>query len=420
MLKFRRYLRWFIALFFIALSITWWLLPTTKAYACTQPVGGHIRYSIEKRVDQAQMIAEGLVIEVYAESYEKIALIEVTAYYKGSGPSLISVAGYGDGAQCRSYIIEGQQQIFYLRQNADGSLWASYGSAGDAYISATDESRDAVINHMGRQPEPPSLDQEPNLLNLTLAQSQATSIVAQRETSVAQRSQTPFTLTYTPTLTINRQTATAFKETFYTTFNDWRTQQARPLDTSATATWWVEQEQYYATGTEFASDFATSQAREQWLTTTPTPPFNLDDVYGPGGATAMPLPISPTTPPARTWTPSATIYIPLSGSTLATMSFDQYQTIEALSRTPAESATPYPLPSTDAAVNRAMTASPSPSMAANVVEAQNAGSPSGKNDENNDVAMFILGFLAATALFVTLGVGFWIGRRLPTNPPMTD
>lgn len=411
MSKTQNLMRWLLPVFIIVLSIPTYFATPSTAFACTQPVGGHIRYSIEERVGQSSIIVEGQVIDVYTEYYEHIAVIEVAYYYKGSGPSIISVAGYGDGAQCRSYVSSGQYQIFYLRENSDGSLWASYGSAGDAYIQASDENRAEVTTYTGQEPTPPLANAEPNLLNLEFAQEQATYVVAQRETHVAQRTQTPPSPTYTPTPTINSETATAFKDTFDGTYAAWRTQTPIPSETLEAATIAAEQTTFFLTATAFARDYATSSARERYMTASPTPRFNTNDAYL-ETASAFPTTyytLSPTPsalPPAGGSSDGFRNSLLLTETQLANL---------AMTGGPDIFVTYVDTPTIDTFItatwianNRAI-ASP---IVSNPPNEANSNSPDSSDD--NDVLPFLLGFLSATMLFTVLLIGYWFGSKSPS------
>lgn len=117
------------------------------ADACTQPIGGHVRYTIPQHVERADVVIVGTVIsEIEGQPYLSLlpVTIQVETYLKGEGPSVLAVSGYGDGALCLSPAQVGYRAIFWIEIDAGGNYRASYGSAHDATLSATDENIAAI------------------------------------------------------------------------------------------------------------------------------------------------------------------------------------------------------------------------------------------------------------------------------------
>jgi hypothetical protein len=120
--------------------------PST-AFACTPPPGGLPRYTVADHVNSAPIVLEGTVTKVTFEPNTPLhaATIEVARYFKGSGPTTITVDGYGPSSLCLSSVEQGAHRIFYVRGNDAGIYRAYYMSQFDATASADSQTIADVI-----------------------------------------------------------------------------------------------------------------------------------------------------------------------------------------------------------------------------------------------------------------------------------
>jgi hypothetical protein len=103
-------------------------------------------------VQRSDVVVEGTVASVAEVDYLKVASIEVAQYLKGSGSSVISVAGYGPGSLCLSEVAAGDHLIFYISTTADGTYRAFYLSQFDAVAQPSPENVAEAIEASGQTP----------------------------------------------------------------------------------------------------------------------------------------------------------------------------------------------------------------------------------------------------------------------------
>ena len=112
----------------LLLSALW----AAPALACTQPPGGHPVYTIAQHVRAADVVLEGTITQVTSASYNYTATVQVQQYFKGSGPTTVTIDNFGTGADCRSVVRQGDTWIFFANGDPDTGLSASYLSVLDA------------------------------------------------------------------------------------------------------------------------------------------------------------------------------------------------------------------------------------------------------------------------------------------------
>ncbi len=143
-----------LALIFMVLVL--FSAQSTPAYACTPTPQGRPPYTLEDKVKAAPIILEGRVISVIKDASptgEK-AMVEVSGYYKGTGPATITIENFGSSAQCLTTVRTGERLIFYVSVDQAGNYRAFYMSAGAAISSATPENI-TLLTAITGAPKPP-------------------------------------------------------------------------------------------------------------------------------------------------------------------------------------------------------------------------------------------------------------------------
>jgi hypothetical protein len=104
------------------------VVPLKTAYACTM-VAPFKPITAADRTLTADVVLEGTVISttnpiattpaglIGYPTFHTTAIIDVHDYLKGSGPSRITVDGFGQGTDCRAPISVGVRAIFYVASN---------------------------------------------------------------------------------------------------------------------------------------------------------------------------------------------------------------------------------------------------------------------------------------------------------------
>lgn len=143
-----------LTLIFITLAL--FSAQPTPAYACTPTPQGRPPYTLEDKVKTAPIILEGKVISVLKDtsSASEKAMVEVSGYYKGSGPANITIENFGSSAQCLTTVRTGERLIFYVSLDQVGNYRAFYMSAGAAISSATPENV-TLLTAITGAPKPP-------------------------------------------------------------------------------------------------------------------------------------------------------------------------------------------------------------------------------------------------------------------------
>lgn len=131
------------------------------ALACTQPAGGHPRYTATEHTNAAAIVLEGTVVggQPNDSPYILTATVEVTQYFKGVtagvGEPFVYIDGFGSSAACRAEVKIGDRLIFYVRIGPKGQWEAHYMSAGDAIAQVTPELVTEIIAAVGSPPVAP-------------------------------------------------------------------------------------------------------------------------------------------------------------------------------------------------------------------------------------------------------------------------
>lgn len=143
------------------------VLAETTVHACS-PSEEAMSLTLADRVENAPMILVGTVTQEFHTEYgggysvTSEVEVEVEQYLKGEGPAIVRIDGFGDGADCRSYIENGMRRVFFVRGNPDMTLDAVYLGVHDATWEATPETLDEITgmtNH-SVEPYPLSLTQQ--------------------------------------------------------------------------------------------------------------------------------------------------------------------------------------------------------------------------------------------------------------------
>jgi hypothetical protein len=80
---------------------------------------------VEAHIQDADVIFEGTVVS-FEGTWPNPAEIEVARYLKGGGPTMVLVAGFGAGTDCRPYVEPGQSGIFYTSGQADEIMYLEW------------------------------------------------------------------------------------------------------------------------------------------------------------------------------------------------------------------------------------------------------------------------------------------------------
>ena len=132
----------------LVLSALW----AAPALACTQPPGGHPHYTIAQHVRAAGVVLEGTITQVTSANFNYTATVQVQQYFKGSGPTITSIGGFGTGADCRSVVKAGDTWIFFANGDPNTGLSASYLSAFDALATPDADTIAEIIAAVNSQP----------------------------------------------------------------------------------------------------------------------------------------------------------------------------------------------------------------------------------------------------------------------------
>lgn len=129
------------------------------ALACTQPIGGHPRYTATEHTNAATIVLAGVVIDGKVNnnpgSLINIATIQVSQYFKGIGPEIVTVEGFGSISMCLSQVEIGDHLIFYIYVGANSQWHAHYMSAGDAVARPIPSIMAEIIAAVGSPPVAP-------------------------------------------------------------------------------------------------------------------------------------------------------------------------------------------------------------------------------------------------------------------------
>jgi hypothetical protein len=129
----------------LAILLTWTLAlpgetfacsPTATPFGSTEPTPGPTAYALA-----ADIVIEGEVIDVVEYG---TALVAVERYYKGRGPAIVTITGFGEDVSCRDKVAIGEQALFYGR----GSPYEQLSALHLRAWHSTDPINDQVIREV--------------------------------------------------------------------------------------------------------------------------------------------------------------------------------------------------------------------------------------------------------------------------------
>ncbi|MDQ7025743.1 MAG: hypothetical protein Q9P44_09305 [Anaerolineae bacterium] len=145
-------------LFLVAAIMLFSSALTVRTYACS-PTPEALEYTLEDRIENAPLVLVGTVLDGTIGWGNTIveAEIKVDSYLKGSGMAVVTISGFGDGADCRSRVQMGGRYIFFAEGDSADTLQAVYLGVQDATYSASDERVSRVTAFTGQSLEPQPL-----------------------------------------------------------------------------------------------------------------------------------------------------------------------------------------------------------------------------------------------------------------------
>ncbi len=142
-----------VATLFILMIFT-----ASPVLACS-PAEEAMNLTLEDRVHNAPMILVGRVVQGYTTSYGGYEVnrevdVEVERYLRGTGPALVRISGFGDGADCLTPIQVGAYAVFFVEGNPDETLDAVYLGVHDATWNVNEENIETITAITGENNEP--------------------------------------------------------------------------------------------------------------------------------------------------------------------------------------------------------------------------------------------------------------------------
>lgn len=163
--------------------------------------------TVAERIADSPVVLEGVVTDVF-NYYEflpnqQVAIVDVTSYFKGSGPATVSVAGFGSRANCFQPMTPDEQRLLFFIIDDAGTFRAYYGLMPNAAYLMTEDLRAdvlAAVDENAATPDP-SLDANEaayetavwaatNVVDGTPPTVDPASVTAQAQTRVATQAQT--------------------------------------------------------------------------------------------------------------------------------------------------------------------------------------------------------------------------------------
>lgn len=144
----------------ILLAALWLGMTPAPALACTTTPTGIPSWTFDQEVNRAPIILEGTVTEISGDwdRGQQVATVKVLRYFKGVGPEMVSISGFGTSAMCLTTVDVGDHWIFFAAGDPRTGLYASYISAGAAYTSPNQA--DAIVAITGQHPTLPLAGQD--------------------------------------------------------------------------------------------------------------------------------------------------------------------------------------------------------------------------------------------------------------------
>lgn len=146
-------------LFLVAAIMLLSLALAVPTYACS-PTPQAFELTLEDRIENAPIVLVGTVVDGatrWGGSTITEAEVEVERYLKGTGISVVSIYGFGDGPDCLSRVRVDGRYIFFAEGDSTDTLQAVYLGVNDAVYSASDENIAQVIAYTGQSLEPEPL-----------------------------------------------------------------------------------------------------------------------------------------------------------------------------------------------------------------------------------------------------------------------
>lgn len=137
--------------------------------------------TVADRIEDAQIVLEGTITDVftYSESLagQQVAVVQVSQYFKGSGPATISLAGFGQRANCLQSVQAGQGPLLFFVIDDAGTYRAYYPLLASGAYLMTDELRNDVLEVIDQNAATPDPLLAPNMSAYATAQQIATGVV---------------------------------------------------------------------------------------------------------------------------------------------------------------------------------------------------------------------------------------------------
>jgi hypothetical protein len=131
------------------------IISTPTARACTEPVGGHPVYTVAERTQAAEVVLEGLVLDITNPDNEyapRTATVKVYRYFKGTGPAIVTISGFGPPMLCLDQVYLGTWALFYTTGEPETGLYAHYMGNADAVDPVTPATVAEIIAAAGHEP----------------------------------------------------------------------------------------------------------------------------------------------------------------------------------------------------------------------------------------------------------------------------
>jgi hypothetical protein len=138
-----------LIILFASLSI-----PTSVSYACTLPPMTPDQRTFEERlgayIEYVEYIFVGTSVYVpeYPNFSASLAMIEVTQYLKGSGPTYVMVGDFNDPNGCDRSLGIGRTLIFFATGDPEERLQVSHAGIYWAYTEVDDETLNLISEHV--------------------------------------------------------------------------------------------------------------------------------------------------------------------------------------------------------------------------------------------------------------------------------
>lgn len=119
--------------------------------------------SLEDQINQADVVFSGQVLGGKERAYTpnlSVVDVRVEAYYQGAGPDIVTIAGFGDGPDCLSFVRRGDRWIFLALGDPNEDLQAAYAIPQGAVLSLDHDAEVFAITEQRLQPYPLPLQRQ--------------------------------------------------------------------------------------------------------------------------------------------------------------------------------------------------------------------------------------------------------------------